>query len=126
MIQNQDEKDYYIIPHNYQDNGKIWGLVDKKSFAVGTAWAVIIALSLWFLSSVNLITRIIIFVIIGIFPAAVIFVGIGHDTVFDYLKYYLQFKKSAKIYKYQKQGSDIFMEANKWDSSLSEVKNQKP
>lgn len=32
------EEDTYIIPHNYSDNGKILGIVEKQSLYLAAAW----------------------------------------------------------------------------------------
>lgn len=98
-----EEEDYfYVIPHNYQENGKILGFIEKQSFIIGIAWAIFWLFVMYFFPFIPIMYKFIIYVIIGVFPAAIAFVGIGHDTVVDYVKYYLDFQKKAKVYKFEK------------------------
>jgi hypothetical protein len=97
-----EEDDYYIIPKNYTENGKILGIIEKQSFIIGSVWGIVWAFILYFFPFFSVLVRLLIFIVLGVFPAAIIFVGIGHDTVVDYIKYYLQFSKNAKVYKYEK------------------------
>ncbi len=102
MLDYNEEEDYYIIPKNYKENGKILGIIDKESFIVGSIWGVCSAFLFYFLPFLSVLVRGILFVILGVAPTVIIYAGIGHDTVVDYIKYYLQFSKNAKIYKYEK------------------------
>ncbi len=97
-----DEDYYYIIPHNYQENGKILGFIEKQSFFIGIVWVLFWLFVMYFFPFFSLLVRFIIYVIIAVFPAGIIFVGIGHDSVVDYVKFYLNFKKNARVYKYEK------------------------
>ena len=40
MEKYDEEETTYIIPHNYSENGKILGIVEKQSLYVAAAWFV--------------------------------------------------------------------------------------
>jgi hypothetical protein len=44
----------------------------------------------------------VLFVAFGAFPAGVLFVGFGHDSILDFLKYYINFNKNVGVYFYEK------------------------
>lgn len=97
-----DEEDVYIIPHNYRDNGKILGLIDKESFYVGLTWVLIWLFIFYYIPIPRIVVKIVLFVTVGLLPAAIVFVGFGYDTVIDVAKYYLNFTKNSRIYHYEK------------------------
>lgn len=97
-----DDEDVYIIPHNYTENGKILGIIDKQSFYIGLTWILIWLFVFYFMPISNLIVKIVLFVSIAMLPAGIVFVGFGHDTVVDFAKYYLNFNKNARVYHYEK------------------------
>lgn len=101
-MSNYDDEDIYIIPHNYQENGKILGLIDKQSFLIGISWILVWLFAFYFMSVIPRNVRIVSFIVVALLPAGIVFVGIGHDTVYDFVKYYMNFKKTAKLYYYEK------------------------
>lgn len=102
MSAYDSEEDVYIIPHNYQENGKILGIIEKQSFYIGLTWILVWLFVFYFLPIDNTVLKMILFLVIAMLPAGIIFVGFGHDTVVDFVKYYLNFNKNAKVYYYEK------------------------
>jgi hypothetical protein len=97
-----NEEDIYIIPHNYQENGKILGIIEPQSFYIGLSWFMLWSAIFYFLNIEALGTKVMGALTIGGLPAIIIFIGIGHDSVFDYVKYYVNFTKDARVYYYEK------------------------
>ena len=101
MDRNEDE-DTYIIPHNYSDNGKILGIVEKQSLYVAASWFVpMTSLNIKFLPfSVDV--KIFVLILLILPPTLFILIGVGGDTLLDFLRYVYSFYKNARIYHYEK------------------------
>jgi hypothetical protein len=96
------EEDIYIIPHNYQENGKILGIIEPQSFYIGLTWLILWGIVFYILEIESLATKFMGYLVVAVLPAILVFIGIGHDSVVDYVKYYLNFTKNAKVYYYEK------------------------
>ncbi len=95
-------EDVYIIPHNFTDNGKILGIIEIQSLYLAIGWFLpMIFINFWVLSF-NLDIKIMTFIIIVIPPTIFALVGVGSDTLPDFLKYIYKFLTSAKCYSYER------------------------
>ena len=101
MAQREDE-DYYIIPHNYTDNGKILGIIEVQSVYVASIWFLPMTYLDFWLLPFSLNTRIMLFIIIICPPTIFALVGIGSETLLDFIKFVYNFYKKAKFYPYEK------------------------
>jgi hypothetical protein len=96
------EEEVYIIPHNYRDNGKILGLIEKRSFIQGLAFMGPSGFLLFYILPLAIKVKIYIFILLILPPTAIIMVGIGHDSLEDFLKYVYYYYQRAKVYHYDK------------------------
>jgi len=93
----------YIIPHNYTDNGKILGIIEKQS--VYTALIFFVPACFFnfkLLSFLSLDIRLFTFILFILPISCIILVGIGGDTFIDFIKNVYCFYKRAKRYYYEK------------------------
>jgi hypothetical protein len=98
LAMEMNEDDIYIIPHNYSDNGKILGFIEKQSLYIASAWFVPITfLNFKFLSCFVEI-KIFIEILLIVPPTLFFLVGVGGDTLFDFLRYIFRFYKKGKVY----------------------------
>lgn len=102
MSSNEEGEDLYIIPHNYIDNGKFLGLIEMQSiYTAGIICVPLTAINFWLLPvplSVSIITF-----IVFIAPITLVsLVGIGQDTLVNFLRFIYKFYRNAKVYKYEK------------------------
>lgn len=101
MASNTEVEDTYIIPHNYTDNGKILGMIEKESLITAAVWFIPMTLLVFKLPfSVNV--RIYMFMFIVIPPTIFALVGIGSETLVDMLKFIIRFMTRSKVYTYEK------------------------
>lgn len=101
MDRNEDE-DIYIIPHNYCDNGKILGLVEKQSLYIAAAWLVPMTFLNFKFLPLTTDVKIFILILLILPPTLFILIGVGGDTLPDFIKYVYQFYKRAKIYYFER------------------------
>ena len=99
---NLNNEDIYIIPHNYTDNGKILGIFEKQSFFLAFIWfALFTFLNFKFLPfSVDI--KIFAEILVVIPPSLFILIGVGGDTLLDFLHYVVLFYQRARIYCFEK------------------------
>jgi len=102
MRENEYEEDIYIIPHNYKESGKFLGIIEPSSLFLGMGWLFIIGFLLYLIPFFTSNVKVISFVFVGGAPAALIFIGWGHDSIVDFAKYYYEFIKNARVYHYKK------------------------
>ena len=101
MASNTEIEDTYIIPHNYTDNGKILGMIEKESLITAAVWFLPMTLLIMKLPlSVN--TRIYLFMFIVVPPTLFALIGIGSETLVDMLKFIFRFMSRSKVYTYEK------------------------
>lgn len=93
-------QDIYIIPHNYKDNGKILGIIELQSLYAALIWFIPLTYLNFWLMPFGLNTKVFVFIIFILPPTLLILVGVGNDTLPNYLKYIYNFYKNARIYKY--------------------------
>jgi len=97
-----NEEDTYIIPHNYSDNGKILGIVEKQSLYVAAAWFVpMMFLNFKFLPF-SIDVKLFVLILLIVPPTLFILIGVGGDTLLDFLRYVYRFYKRARVYYYEK------------------------
>ncbi|OGO79662.1 MAG: hypothetical protein A2Y21_01270 [Clostridiales bacterium GWC2_40_7] len=101
MDRNEDE-DTYIIPHNYSDNGKILGIVEKQSLYFAAAWFVPMTFLNFKFLPFSVDVKIFVLILLILPPTLFILIGVGGDTLLDFLRYVYSFYKNARIYHYEK------------------------
>jgi len=101
MASNTEMEDTYIIPHNYTDNGKILGMIEKESLITAAIWFLPMTLLVVKLP-LSVDNRIYLFMFIVVPPTLFALVGIGSETLVDMLKFILRFTKNSKVYTYEK------------------------
>lgn len=99
---NSYDEDTYIIPHNYSDNGKILGIIEKQSLFVAACWFIPITFLNFKVLPMSIDFKIFIEIIIVLPPTLLILAGIGGETLLDFLKYILRFYKNSHKYYYEK------------------------
>ncbi|NJD01824.1 MAG: hypothetical protein FIA99_04340 [Ruminiclostridium sp.] len=101
---NYEKEDMYIIPHNYIDAGKILGFIERESLVAALVWLVPLTLVNFRFLPVSVDIRIFIFILLICPPTIILLVGIGGETVVDFLRYYHRFSSCRKVYLYEKGG----------------------
>ena len=101
MDRNEDE-DIYIIPHNYSDNGKILGIVEKQSLYVAAAWFIPMTFLNFKFLPFSVDVKIFVLILLIVPPTLFILIGVGGDTLLDFMRYVYRFYKRAKVYYYEK------------------------
>ena len=101
MARYSDE-DTYIIPHNYTDNGKILGIIEKESVYLALGWFVPMAILNFKVLPFNFTAKVYIFMLLIMPPTLIALIGVGSDTLFNFLKYVYNYYKNAKVYYYEK------------------------
>lgn len=102
MSNNYVEDDIYIIPHNYKDNGKIFGLIEKKSVITAAIWFIPTTYINFAFLPIPLNIRLFTFVLFVCPPTIFALIGIGNDTLVDFVKYLYNYYKRAKVYLHEK------------------------
>lgn len=93
-----DNDDKYIIPHNYTDNGKILGIVEKQSLYLAASWFIPMTFLNFRILPFSVDIKIFFQILLITPPTIIALVGIGGDTLFDFLKYIIWFYRNAKVY----------------------------
>jgi len=101
MASNTEMEDTYIIPHNYTDNGKILGMIEKESLITAAVWFLPMTLLVMKLP-LSVDNRIYLFMFLVVPPTLFALVGIGSETLVDMLKFIFRFTKNSKVYTYEK------------------------
>ena len=99
---SHEQEDLYVIPHNYTDNGKILGIVETQSVYTAAIWFLPMSYIVFWLLPFSLNVRIGLFIIFVVPPTAIALVGIGSETLFDFLTFVYKYYKRAKFYHYEK------------------------
>ena len=102
MATNTEYEETYIIPHNYTDNGKILGMIEKESLITATVWFLPMTYLIFRFLPFSIETKIFAFMFIVIPPTIFALVGIGSETLLDMLKFIIRFTKRSKVYTYEK------------------------
>ena len=97
-----NDEDTYIIPHNYCDNGKILGIVEKQSLYTAAAWFAPVSFLNFRFLQFSVDVRIFVEIIFVIPPTLFILIGVGGDTLIDFIKYVYRYYSRGKIYLYEK------------------------
>ncbi|MEM1724157.1 MAG: hypothetical protein QXW71_00050 [Thermoplasmata archaeon] len=98
-----EKEDMYIIPHNYTDNGKILGIIEKQSIYAALIFFVpACVFNFKLLSFLSLDLRLFTFILFILPITSIILVGIGGDTFIDFAKYVYNFYKRAGIFFFEK------------------------
>lgn len=101
MDRNEDE-DTYIIPHNYTDNGKILGIIEKQSLYIAATWFVLMTFLNFKFLPFSVDVKIFVLILLILPPTLFILIGVGGDTLLDFLRYVHHFYRRAKVYHYEK------------------------
>lgn len=96
------EEDTYIIPHNYSDNGKILGIVEKHSLYLAATWFLPVSFLNFKLMPFSIDIQLFMEILLVIPPTLFILIGVGGDTLLDFIRYLFRFYTRAKVYHYEK------------------------
>lgn len=96
------DEDTYIIPHNYTDNGRILGIVEKQSLYVAVAWFVPVTFLNFKFLPFSIDVKLFILILFVVPPTLFILIGVGGDTLLDFLRYVYRYYSRAKVYFYEK------------------------
>lgn len=99
---DRNDEDTYIIPHNYSDNGKILGIIEKQSLYLAAAWFVPLTFINFRFVPLSHDIKLFIQILVVIPPTIFILIGIGGDTLQDFIKHVYRFYARAKVYFYEK------------------------
>ncbi|MBP5426417.1 MAG: hypothetical protein J6Y29_00725 [Clostridiales bacterium] len=102
MATNTEYEETYIIPHNYTDNGKILGMIEKESLVTAAVWCVPTTYMVFKFLPLSLDYKIYVFMCVVVPPTIVALVGIGSETLVDMLKFVFRFLRRSKVYTYEK------------------------
>ena len=102
MATNTEYEETYIIPHNYTDNGKILGLIEKESLITAAVWCIPMTYITFKFSPLSFDYNIFIFMFLVVPPTIFALVGIGSETLVDFVKFIFRFMKRSKVYTYEK------------------------
>lgn len=97
-----NDEDTYIIPHNYVDNGKILGIVEKQSLYVAAAWFLPMTFLNFRFLPFSIDIKLFAQILLIIPPTLFILIGVGGDTLLDFAQYVYSFYTRAKVYHYEK------------------------
>ena len=97
-----NDEDSYVIPHNYSDNGKILGIVEKQSLYVAAAWFVPMTFLNFRYLPFSIDVKIFVEILAVIPPTLFILIGVGGDTLLDFIRCIYRFYTRAKVYYYEK------------------------
>jgi len=97
-----EQEEAYIIPHNYTDTGKVLGLFDKQSFYLSVIWFLLMGFINFKLLPISIDAKIFTLILLVCPPGIIALVGIGGDTLIDFIGYIVSFKKRARTYYYEK------------------------
>ena len=102
MATNTEYEETYIIPHNYTDNGKILGMIEKQSLITAAVWAIPMTLIIFKFLPLNTDYKIFAWMFLVVPPTVFALVGIGSETLVDFAKFVFRFMKRSKVYTYEK------------------------
>ena len=102
MATNTEYEETYIIPHNYTDNGKILGMIEKESLITAALWFIPMTFIIFKFSPLSIDYNIILFMVIVCPPTVLALIGIGSETLADFVKFIFRFMKRSKVYTYEK------------------------
>lgn len=97
-----NDENTYIIPHNYSDNGKILGIVAKQSLYTAAAWFVPLTFLDFKFLPFSVDIKIFVLILVIIPPTLFILIGVGGDTLLDFIRYVYRYYTRAKVYHYEK------------------------
>lgn len=97
-----NDEDTYIIPHNYSDNGKILGIVEKQSLYTAAAWFIPLTFLNFRFLPFSIDVKIFVLILVIIPPTLFILIGVGGDTLLDFIRYVYRYHTRAKVYHYEK------------------------
>lgn len=102
MATNTEYEETYIIPHNYKENGKILGMIEKESLVTAAVWFIPMTYIIFKFLPLAIDYKIFAFMIVVVPPTFFALVGIGSETLVDFAKFILRFMKRSKVYTYEK------------------------
>ena len=97
-----NDEDTYIIPHNYSDNGKILGIVEKQSLYAAAAWFIPLSFLNFKILPFSIDIKIFLEILVIIPPTLFILIGVGGDTLLDFIRYVCRYYTRTKVYYYEK------------------------
>jgi hypothetical protein len=97
-----NDEDTYIIPHNYSDNGKILGIVAKQSLYAAAVWFIPVSFLNFKFLPFSIDVKIFVEILLVIPPTLFILIGLGGDTLVDFIRYVYRYYTRAKVYYYEK------------------------
>lgn len=100
-MKNQESKQYYIFPNNYDDSGKFLGLIEYRTLVITVVWFAV-TIGLYYALPVNIHIKVYGFIFTFFPPAIFLIIGINGDNVLDFIRYFIKFSKNAGVYTYNK------------------------
>lgn len=101
-MNRNDRENIYIIPHNFTENGKILGFIEKESAVSALVWFVPVTFLNFKLLPFSLDVRIFTFIILVCPPALLLLFGIGSETFVNFVRFSFRFLKWRKVYLYER------------------------
>ena len=102
MASNTEYEETYIIPHNYKDNGKILGMIEKESLITAAVWCIPMTYVVFKFLPLEIDYKIFAFMFLVVPPTIFALIGIGSETLVDFARFIFRFMKRAKVYTYEK------------------------
>lgn len=99
--QNRNELKY-IIPHNFTENGRILGFIEKESAVSALVWFIPAAFLDFRFLPASLDIRIFLFILVVCPPTLLLLVGIGGEICIHFIRYTFCFMKRRKIHIYER------------------------
>ena len=103
-MRNQEQKEYYIFPNNYNDAGKFLGIIEYRTLIMIAIWFAV-SLSIYFALPISIQIKVYGFIFTFFPPAVFLVIGINGDSVIEFVKYFSKFMKNSKVYTFNKDES---------------------
>ena len=100
-MKNQENKQCYVFPNNFDDAGKFLGLIEYRTLVSIAIWFAVV-LGLCYFLKVSVQIKVYGFIFMFFPPALFLIIGINGDNVLDFIRYFLKFSKNASVYIYSK------------------------
>lgn len=95
----------YIIPHNFTDNGRLLGFIEKESAVSALVWFVPATFLDFRFLPVSLDIRIFVFILVICPPTLLLLVGIGGEICIHFVRFAFKYIRRRKIYIYERRDS---------------------
>ncbi|HBY20251.1 MAG TPA: hypothetical protein DEG71_04470 [Clostridiales bacterium] len=103
-MRNQEQKEYYIFPNNYDDAGKFLGIIEYRTLILIAIWFAV-SVAIYFVLPVSIHAKVYGFIFTFFPPAIFLIIGINGDSVIDFAKCFSKFMKNSKVHTFNKDES---------------------